>query len=441
MVIFLLLGTIHEELGGMIRINRSFIIVFSVFLVLLFGISYIQYEIFHLVASISAIFFGFLIYILTINSTISTKNTLLLTIATVYLYVGLLDFTHAISYDGLNFVFTSANESAQLWVASRFLEATGFLIALTICRSNVKCFSSLIQLVFILILAASIYAITYLDIPILHTVTNGYSIYHMIAISIIIFMFLLSIINLFMMDAHITSFGRAMMFVLLLKIASEAMYGYFNNMSELFNVARYLVRLVSYGGLYMLVVKEVLQNPQQSIYNKFAKKHNELLRLSQIDQLTKIYNHKTSFLKIEEFLDKHRKDQQVYLAMIDIDDFKEVNDTYGHQFGDKILAKLSKVLYRMDLGNNDRVVGRYGGDEFVVAGYVDDKRDVPIGFKKFSERIAQEFKDVDIPITCSVGLVFCNEKDTVKDLVYKADIKMYESKQKGKNQITFEDAR
>jgi diguanylate cyclase (GGDEF)-like protein len=386
------------------------------------------------------IFFGFLIYILVVNSTISTRNTLLLTIGTVYLFVGFLDFTHAISFDGLNYIFNTANESAQVWVASRFLEATGFLIALTMCRDSERCFSSFVKVLFALIAIGSIASIVYLDLP-LFIDLNGPTVYMIVAESFIIFMFLISVIRLFMIDGHLTGFGSTMMLVLLLKIAVEVITGYYYNSLEMLNVLRYILRVLSYGALYMLVVKEVLQNPQQSIYNKFAKQHNELLRLSQIDQLTKIYNHQTSFLKIDEFLEKHRKDKLVYLAMIDIDDFKEVNDTYGHQYGDKILARLSRILYHIDLGNNERIVGRYGGDEFIVAGTVDSKSQIPAGFKKFSDRIKEEFKDSDIPITCSVGLTFSNPTDTVKDLVYKADIKMYESKQKGKNQITYEDER
>jgi len=423
----------------MLQINRGFIVVFSVFLVLLFGISFVHFEIFSLLALLSSMFFGLLIYIVTLNSTISTKNTLLLTIATVYLYVGLLDFMYVISYDGLSYIFTTANESAQLWVASRILEATGFLIGLTICRSNKKCFSSVVQVGYALLVVVSVYLIIFVDLPILFDPVAGYTINHMIAISIIIFLFLLSIIRLFMMDGHITSFGKSLMFVLLLKIGSEVMFGFFCNQSEMFTVYRYIIRLLSYGGLYMIVVKEVLQNPQQSIYNKFAKRQSELLRLSQIDQLTKIYNHHTSFIKIEAFLEQYRKDNLIYLAMIDIDDFKEVNDTHGHQFGDEVLERLSKVLFRIDLGNNDRVVGRYGGDEFIVAGIIDKISDIPKGFKLFSDRIQQEFKDLGVEITCSVGLAISNETDTVKDLVYKADIQMYKSKQQGKNQITYKD--
>lgn len=425
----------------MIRINRSFIVVYSLFMVLLFGLSFVSYDIFHLVVSMSVIFFGLLIYVLTINSTISTKNTLLLTIATVYLYVGILDFTYAISYEGLNFIYGSTNESAQLWVASRLLEATGFLIGLTICRANKKCFSSFVQFGYMIFLAASIYAITYVDLPVLFEVGVGYTLNHIIVVSVVMFLFLLSIISLFMIDAHLTGFGKTMMFILLLKIGSEVIFGFFADQSESLNVLRYMLRLLSFGVLYMLVVRELLQNPQLTIYNKFAKKQNELLRLSQIDQLTKIYNHKTSFMKIESFLEEHRKDNLVYLAMIDIDDFKEVNDTYGHQFGDQVLERLSKILFRMDLGNNDRVVGRYGGDEFIVAGTIDDIKDVPRGFKKFSDRVEQEFKDLGVPITCSVGLTLSTETDTVKDLVYKADIQMYKSKQQGKNQITYKDER
>lgn len=423
----------------MIRINRNFIIVFLIFFALLYGLSLLSFDMFYLVVSMATIFFGFLIYILVINSTISMKNSLLLTIATVYLFVGFLDFTYAISYEGLNYIFSSTNDSAQLWVASRFLEASGFLIALTICRKNEKCFSAFIQIFYAIVVIGSLYLINFVDLHTLYDINTGYTFAHYVAVSIIIFLFLLSIIRLFMIDAHLIGFGRTMMIVLLLKIGSEVIFGFFNDVSETLLVARYMIRLLSYAGLYMLVVKEVLQNPQQRIYDRFAKKQNELLRLSQIDQLTKIYNHKTSFSKIEEFLQTYQQQKLVYLAMIDIDDFKEVNDTYGHLFGDRVLERFSKILFRTDLGNIERVVGRYGGDEFIVAGTVNSKEEAVLGFERFSKRINQEFEDIGVPITCSVGITFSTPTDTVKDLVYKADIEMYKSKQQGKNQITTKD--
>ena len=77
------------------------------------------------------------------------------------------------------------------------------------------------------------------------------------------------------------------------------------------------------------------------------------------------------------------------------------------------------------------------GDEFVVAGRVEEPMEDEKIFKKFALKLQGEFEDIDIPITCSMGLVFKKKTDTVKDLVYKADIKMYESKQKGKNQLTY----
>lgn len=361
----------------------------------------------------------------------------MLTIGTVYVFVGFLDFMHAISFDGLNIVYNTANESAQIWVASRLLEATGFLLALTICRTNERCFSKGVQVFFAFFTIGSVYAINYVDLPVLiEGAVNTTNL--IVLVSIIVFMFLITFIKLFMIDGHLTGFGSTMMVILLLKIGAEIIFGYFSDVSEQLNIIRYLLRLLSYGGLYMLVVKEVLQNPQQSIYNKFQKRQDELMRLAQIDQLTKIYNHKTSFMKIEEYLEKHiARERFIYLAMIDIDDFKVVNDTFGHQYGDRILKRFSKILYEMESGNDDRVVGRYGGDEFVVAGRVDSKLEAERFFKKFALKLQEEFEDIEIPITCSVGLTFAKKTDTVKDLVYKADIKMYESKQKGKNQITF----
>jgi len=131
-------------------------------------------------------------------------------------------------------------------------------------------------------------------------------------------------------------------------------------------------------------------------------------------------------------------DEEIGIAMIDIDDFKKVNDTYGHDNGDVVLRKLGKLIsYFNDNGN---ICGRYGGEEFVVV-FLNSKKQKDIDELNRIREFFQEskFDFTDKPITISIGYHACVFGSNFEESLKVADEALYESKRTGKNKITVKD--
>lgn len=125
------------------------------------------------------------------------------------------------------------------------------------------------------------------------------------------------------------------------------------------------------------------------------------------------------------------------VLFLDIDNFKKVNDTYGHDFGDEALKLITKTT-ESNLRKND-FMGRWGGEEFIIV--VSDV-DVP-GVKNAAEKIRAlietsevRFNNQGFCVTVSVGATISNQSDTVETIVKRADDLMYSSKTAGKNRVT-----
>lgn len=160
----------------------------------------------------------------------------------------------------------------------------------------------------------------------------------------------------------------------------------------------------------------------------------EIVGLSLRDGLTGLFNH-TYFhqqidLEVRRFL---RYGVHVSLTLIDIDDFKKVNDTYGHTEGDRILASMGKSLMRV--ARDSDICCRYGGEEFAVILPLTDICEAG----EITERFRAEL-EVRIPggwtVTVTIGVAACDRGiRTYRDLVVKADNALYRGKRSGKNRV------
>lgn len=154
---------------------------------------------------------------------------------------------------------------------------------------------------------------------------------------------------------------------------------------------------------------------------ELIKERNELLDSIHIDHLTKVYN--------RSVLNSIRKFDVV--VMCDVDNFKQINDTYGHHAGDEALKYISSIMQ-----NNVRfedTVCRYGGDEFIIIFTDCDKMVAYNRMKKIQEDIQ---KCHNINLSISVGISTCHDNKTLFDIIKEADSALYESKENGKNNIT-----
>ena len=163
----------------------------------------------------------------------------------------------------------------------------------------------------------------------------------------------------------------------------------------------------------------------------------ELQKQSNIDPLTKLYNRKALEIDGRELF-KHSDDRNLNIValMIDADDFKKVNDTFGHVAGDKVLILLAK-LFKSSIREYDRAY-RYGGEEFLILFNRATKEEAA----KVAERIMNAvrnnkliYKNQVIRITLSMGLTEHQKGDTIESLIERADAALYQAKQEGKNRL------
>lgn len=168
--------------------------------------------------------------------------------------------------------------------------------------------------------------------------------------------------------------------------------------------------------------------------------HQKLKELAEHDSLTKLVNRYGFELCLNRAIARAKRSNN-YLAVIllDLDDFKAINDTLGHQTGDILLVKVASRLSEV-LRDGD-VIARLGGDEFVVLVTDDDYKYFPM---IVANRLLKAFEEVfclgdnDVLIGASIGVAFYNEAASdSSELMKCADIAMYRAKKMGRNQIQF----
>lgn len=160
---------------------------------------------------------------------------------------------------------------------------------------------------------------------------------------------------------------------------------------------------------------------------------NKLLYLANHDELLGLLNRSS----IVRFLTNNLKPDDIYsILMIDIDGFKDINENYGHQIGDKILISISNVLKKYALANN-MVVGRYGGDEFLMLYRGKNLDQTSSAVKKIVSLFSQTFTadNVNVIMSASMGISNSDGETTPEQHVINAEIAMYEAKIRGKNMV------
>lgn len=190
------------------------------------------------------------------------------------------------------------------------------------------------------------------------------------------------------------------------------------------------------------IIKDPVYNINKSIYYMKnideAKKESIMLKQSaEIDGLTGILNRATLENQIHMYLLKSNR--SAVFMIIDVDKFKEVNDTYGHSVGDEVLKITANRL--KEAFRNDDIVGRMGGDEFIVlVEYIDDIEVVKNKAKILSSPHKYVVGDIEMELTLSIGISrFPYDGETYDELYSSADEALYHSKDRGRGCYTVYD--
>ncbi|MBN2895925.1 MAG: GGDEF domain-containing protein [Campylobacterales bacterium] len=157
---------------------------------------------------------------------------------------------------------------------------------------------------------------------------------------------------------------------------------------------------------------------------------------SSIDPLTKVYNRS----KMDEFLQsacqQSKSPKNLHLLMIDIDDFKHINDRFGHLAGDKVLIFLANI-FKKTVRDGDKVF-RFGGEEFVIFVNRTDTDGAVMAAERIMEIVRKSkllFKEQQMGVTLSIGIAHYQEGDDAESILLHADQALYRAKNMGKDQL------
>lgn len=194
-------------------------------------------------------------------------------------------------------------------------------------------------------------------------------------------------------------------------------------------------------------INNVLESQRR--LNVMLKEQEELKVKAEIDEMTKLFNKATAEKMAKQILEEY-PDENHAILMIDIDNFKNVNDSLGHDVGDHVISVVAGII-SMQFGGSD-IVGRIGGDEFMVfMKNVKDREDARRKAQNIVDALCKK-ENLSIPdcVSVSIGMAFSDESGIeYEPLFKKADEALYVSKEKGKScyteyskigQITFEDS-
>ncbi|SFV59535.1 diguanylate cyclase/phosphodiesterase (GGDEF & EAL domains) with PAS/PAC sensor(s) [hydrothermal vent metagenome] len=191
---------------------------------------------------------------------------------------------------------------------------------------------------------------------------------------------------------------------------------------------------VIYINEYAIYQTNLLLYKKEENEKRYIKKLQEF---AELDYLTKIYNRrKISKLLEIEFKRSKRYKVGFCLAIVDIDYFKKINDTYGHNTGDEVLVGFTNII-KSSIRETD-IFGRWGGEEFVIIFTHSTMQESYSKCEKIRQKI-QESNFEGVHITCSIGIACYNDTiENTHELIAQADKALYKAKEMGRNMVQTE---
>jgi len=203
------------------------------------------------------------------------------------------------------------------------------------------------------------------------------------------------------------------------------------------DIHRYIYTMQKGGDAYIIhpTQPELFITTVFSLYHKYKLFKSALEK----DLMTNLYNHHSFLRKLSFKMNIFKKAHQGFAyALIDIDNFKKVNDQYGHQAGDQVIVNLARFL-KHNLRDYD-LIGRYGGEEFGVILNVQEKEiaiKIMERLRKNFSLVLHHFNSYNFQCTVSIGIAMYPEFSDITELISAADYGLYESKKQGRNRVVY----
>ncbi len=211
-----------------------------------------------------------------------------------------------------------------------------------------------------------------------------------------------------------------------------------NNLGENFDLPASVLDEIQKNIEEIILNFDIPEGNKIDVIKKINFMYSQTRHMSVTDALTGLYNRRHFEDNLErEFLRASRYNNNLSFAIIDVDFFKKVNDTYGHSTGDYVLKEVAYLILQ-NLRKTDMVF-RYGGEEFAVIITETPLKQAVIPLERLRKSIEEypfSYNGQNLKITVSIGASEVNEKtETVHQLFEEADKALYKAKESGRNQI------
>lgn len=200
------------------------------------------------------------------------------------------------------------------------------------------------------------------------------------------------------------------------------------------NIALWIINSLNIINIILLISVAIIDTSLCVCILVFIKRYADLSHEVSKDPLTRIYNrHYFSEAHEREIVRARRNEESMAMVIFDIDDFKKVNDNYGHYAGDQVLVGITQLVQHA-IRQYD-IFGRLGGEEFaILLPEINETKAIEL-CERIRYIIEKSRLNRKIPITISIGICMMDEYDDQHSMYQKADDAMYKAKKTGKNKV------
>jgi len=411
----------------------------------LFLTSLYSFILFHSLAEIFSIVIGCSFFILAWNSRHRLDNDYLLFLGIAYLFVSGIDLIHTLAYKGMGvFLNYDANLPTQLWIAARYVQALSLLFSPVFLRLKLNVYFmfpgyAAATSVLLWVIFAGVFPACFVE-------GVGLTPFKKVSEYIISLILLASAAVLLQkreaFDRNVLTWLIAS---LALTIGAELAFTLYISVYGFSNLIGHFFKIVAFYLVYKAITEMGLEKPHRLLFRNLKEREaalrdalEEVQRLAITDSLTGLHNRRHLLELARHELQRARRYRlPMSVFMLDIDEFKRVNDTYGHAIGDQVLQGVAECC-RQELRGVD-VLGRYGGDEFAA---VLPETGLPAACQvaeRLRGSIAQRALDTkagQVTVTVSLGVAVLDDEHLAPEtLLDHADQALYVAKQSGRNRV------
>lgn len=391
-----------------------------------------NYLLFHTIIEEFYIILVAMIFIVTTTTYKYSQNNLSLFIGTSMLFTGIIDSVHLMAYQGLGiFPFSGDDISTRLWLAARALEAFSLFLAVFVFHRRFS--QSLVLIAYSAVTALLIAGIVAVPVfPQCYIPGKGPTVFKIAVEWILALVVLISLIKLFRnkdMRKNVPLLHRMLMLGMLFFVLAEICMAFSVSPQSFMDFAGHMLKLLSAGLIFLGMVFLGIDNPYSMVSARLKENASRdfLTNLQNRRGLEEVYQREVARIS--------RKGGSLGLLLIDLDNFKEVNDRFGHQEGDEALKCFAAIL--KNAVRETDVVCRMGGDEFLILANEDRN-----GMECLKKRVL-DYADTHmfkanprysfLGISSGIATVDNENREDLDRLIIKADAEMYIEKSKHKS--------